>query len=69
MACKFCKSTELVDGTLEGVSFVPMRQHRRRLASGVYGIKATVCVECGRISGLTIDVDALRKILRKNSRQ
>ena len=65
MLCEYCKKKDVVEGTLEGVSFEPLRESKKRFASGVYGIKAMACPECGRITNCTLDVEALRKIMRK----
>ena len=60
--CEKCKKTEVIEGTLAGVSFESTLQHKKWLSSGVYGIKAMVCSGCGHISNLSLDVEALKKI-------
>jgi len=62
--CKWCKRESLVEGTLEGVSFKPLIEKKKWLSSGVYGIRAFVCYECGRISELLVDTKTLQKILK-----
>ncbi len=65
MKCGYCKEGELIEGTLEGVSFQPKSEHKRWFSSGVYGIKTTVCMECGRLSNLSLDKKVLEKIVKK----
>jgi hypothetical protein len=67
MLCKLCKKAELIEGTLEGVSFKPLSEQRKFLSTGVYGIKVMVCPECGHLSEFKLsDVEVLRKIIKKN---
>lgn len=61
--CQWCKKGNLVEGTLEGVAFQPLSEGRKWLGSGVYGIHAAVCSNCGRVSDITIDTDALRRVV------
>lgn len=63
--CQSCKEGKLIEGTLEGVSFQPSSEGKKWLSSGVYGINATVCSNCGCISNVTVDVEALKKLLKK----
>lgn len=63
--CQWCKKGKLVEGTLEGVSFQPLSEGKKWLSSGIYGIRATACSNCGCISDLAIDTESLQKILRK----
>lgn len=63
--CPHCQGKELVEGTLEGVSFQPLAEGKKLFSSGVYGIHATVCASCGRILEPMIDTKTLRKILKK----
>jgi RHS repeat-associated protein len=65
MLCDYCKKTELIEGTLEGVSFEPGSEHKKVLSSGVYGIKAMACPSCGRLSDFALNVEALKKMLKK----
>jgi hypothetical protein len=65
MECKHCTHVELVRGNLEGLSFIPERGRKKLISSGVYGVTAMVCPECGRISDLALDTKALRKALKK----
>jgi hypothetical protein len=65
MLCDCCKKEDLIEGTLEGVSFKPQSEHKKILSSGVYGIKAMVCPSCGRLSNFALDAEALKKILKK----
>jgi hypothetical protein len=53
----------MVEGGLEGISFVPGQQEKRFFSSGVYGIRAVACTGCGYLSALTLDANALSKIL------
>jgi hypothetical protein len=64
MLCNYCKEAELIEGTLEGISFEPFSEHKKLLTSGVYGIRAMVCPKCGRLSDFSLDVEALKKIAR-----
>ncbi len=64
MLCKKCGKANVVQGSIEGVSFVPIAESKRMFATGVYGIEATVCPECGDISELRLDTGALKKILK-----
>ncbi len=64
MLCNYCKKAEMIEGTLEGISFEPLSEHKKMLTSGVYGIRAMVCPKCGRLSGFSLDVEALKKMLR-----
>ena len=65
MVCNYCKKEELIEGTLEGVSFKPQSEHKKVLSSGVYGIKAMACPSCGKLSDFSLNVEALKKILKK----
>jgi hypothetical protein len=62
--CQSCKKGKLIEGTLEGVSFQPLSEGKKWLSSGVYGIHALVCLECGLISDLSVDTKALEKLTR-----
>ncbi len=59
-----CNKGKLIEGTLEGVSFEPISEHKKMLASGVYGIKAMVCTECGYLSNFNLDTETLKKITK-----
>ena len=65
MFCEFCRKAEVVEGTLEGISFEPSSECKKRFATGVYGITATACPECGRLADIKLDVRVLKKILKK----
>ena len=65
MLCEYCKKAELIDGTLEGISFVPSFEHKKWFASGVYGIKAKACPECGRLTNFNVHVGSLKKMIKK----
>jgi hypothetical protein len=65
MTCESCGKAELVEGTLEGVSFEPSSEHQKFFARGVYGIKAMACPSCGRVSDFYIDVESLKRALNK----
>jgi len=67
MKCEHCKDVELVAGTLDGVSFVPAKRDRKFFSTGVYGITAMVCPQCGRLANLYMDPETLRKVLAKKS--
>lgn len=62
--CTYCQNHEVVEGTLEGVSFQSLAEGKKILSSGVYGIRTTVCTKCGHLSSLFLDTEALRKMLR-----
>ena len=62
--CQYCKKGKLIEGTLEGVSFQPLSEAKKWLSSGVYGIQGLVCLECGRISDLSVDTKTLEKLTR-----
>lgn len=62
--CAYCQNREVVEGTLEGVSFQSLAEGKKILSSGVYGIRTTVCTKCGYLSNLFLDAKALSKILR-----
>jgi hypothetical protein len=62
MICKFCKDGELIEGTLEGVSFEPAMQSKKIFSKGVYGIRVLVCSNCGQLSDLKLDLEALKKV-------
>jgi hypothetical protein len=64
MLCEYCEKIEMISGTLEGISFEPLSEHKKWLATGVYGVKASVCPKCGRLSNLSIDIDSLKKITK-----
>ena len=67
MLCQFCKKGELIEGTLEGVSFQPLSEQKRFISKGVYGVKVMACPECGHLSEFKLsDLDALRRIMKKN---
>ena len=63
MKCEFCASSNTTTGTLEGISFRPSQQRPRFFETGVYGITATVCLECGRLSQFSLDTEVLKKIM------
>jgi hypothetical protein len=63
MLCEFCEKAEVIEGTVDPVSFVPER--KKWFARGVYGISATVCPKCGRLSNFSLDTKYLEKILKK----
>jgi hypothetical protein len=68
MECRQCKNTTLVEGSLEGVSFQPKSEHKKWISSGIYGINALVCPECGSLSDFKLDagaIDALKKIITR----
>ena len=60
--CKYCGKEGVVKGTLEGVSFVPQRGKPKLMESGVYGLRAFACPECGRLSGFELDAVVLKKL-------
>jgi hypothetical protein len=64
MICDYCKKAELIEGTPEGISFEPKSEFKKFFSSGVYSIKAKVCPSCGQLSGLALDVEALKKIMK-----
>lgn len=64
MKCPTCNSSEMLEGTLEGVSFEPKSQNRVRVfRSGVYSIEAQVCAKCGTVVTMRLDCDALKRIV------
>lgn len=65
MICEFCKKGELIEGTLEGVSFQPSCENKKLFSSGVYGIKSMVCPECGRLTNFCLNTETLTKIVKK----
>ncbi len=65
MECEHCGYAQLVKGRLEGLSFVPEKEEKKFLATGVYGIVAMVCPKCGRMRDFMIDTATLGKILKK----
>lgn len=65
LICESCKKEDLIEGSLEGVSFQPTSEHGKWLSTGIYGIKAFVCPECGCISNLSIDTETLKRTLHK----
>ena len=65
MICNICKSSKVIEGTLEGISFIPTRENKKWFKSGVYGFKANVCQKCGCLSNISIDVRILQKIIRE----
>jgi hypothetical protein len=65
MLCEYCKEAEVIEGILEGVSFVPSSEQKKWLASGVYGIKAMVCPSCGRLYNFNVDIKSLKKIVKE----
>lgn len=66
--CESCKGENLIEGTLEGVSFQPSFESAKWLSSGIYGIKAYVCQDCGHISGFSIDINELKSMLQKRKK-
>jgi hypothetical protein len=63
MTCDYCSKGEMVEGTLEGVSFEPASEHKKFFSKGVYGITAMVCLSCGRMSNFSLDVHTLKNIV------
>jgi hypothetical protein len=61
--CEFCGKGDLVLGTLEAVSFVPVKGKKRFFDKGVYGMKAFACLNCGRLSHFALDIDTLKEIV------
>lgn len=66
MSCPHCQGRELIEGTLEGVSFQSLADVKKMFSSGVYGIRTIVCASCGRNIELSIDPETLCKILKKD---
>ena len=66
MVCEFCKKAEVIEGTLEGISFEPAPECKKRFATGVYGITATACPECGHLADIKLDAGSLRKIVQRD---
>jgi uncharacterized Zn finger protein len=64
MVCKNCGNSEFTSGILEGVAFTPSTEKRKLLSTGIYGIEAVVCVKCGQIINLSLDINALNKVLK-----
>lgn len=62
MNCERCGAL-MVEGVLEGISFVPDQNKKSVFASGVYGVRAVACTGCGCLSALTLDTNALLKML------
>ena len=68
MQCDQCKNANLVEGRLEGVSFVPQKEHRKLFSSGVYGIKTLICLECGKLLELRMEdgaIETLKRMIKK----
>lgn len=64
--CEYCGKEGLLKGTLEGVSFVPEASKRKLMETGVYGVRALACPECGRLSGFQLDAAVLKKLIGKS---
>ena len=64
MVCKNCGNSEFTSGILEGVSFTPSTEKRKLLSTGIYGIEGVVCVKCGQFANLSLDINALNKMLK-----
>jgi len=60
--CERCGKGNLVLGTLESVSFVPVTKKRRFMTKGIYGLTALACPECGSLCAFKLDVAALKKL-------
>jgi hypothetical protein len=70
MYCEYCKNVCLIEGTLEGVSFMPLSEKKRWIKTGIYGIKTMVCPVCGRFSNFRSDNESiayLKKITERES--
>ncbi len=64
MKCEFCnKESEVVNGTLEGVSFVPETQDRKWIKTGICALETTVCADCGRILTIKVNKESLKGLL------
>ena len=59
MKCRHCESINVLEGTLEGVSFLPSSKVKKFFATGLYGIKTTLCFECGKLNDLHFDQKAI----------
>jgi hypothetical protein len=58
-----CPHVRLVTGTLEGVAFQPDKSSKRRFSRGIYGLVAEVCLDCGNILQITVDVQTLKDVI------
>ena len=67
MLCRECQQAEVVEGTLEAVSFEPTSQCKKFFTRGVYGLKAVACPNCGSVYGIHLDEKELRKIIKVKS--
>ena len=64
MICDKCKNAELINGTLEGVSFQPSSEEKKLFSKGIYGIRVLVCPGCGSITDMRLDVKVLKKMIK-----
>ena len=62
MICDYCGKDKLVEDTLEGVAFEPLATQNKFLSKGIYGIKVTICLECGHMSNFSLNDDAIKKL-------
>ena len=58
MICNKCHSQDII---LERVSFFKKKSYFRFFSTGIYGIEAKACMNCGNIYDFSLPVDALRK--------
>jgi hypothetical protein len=62
--CKHCGQGPIIDGSLEGVTFVPESRSKKLLTTGIYGLSLSVCSACGYVADIRMNIDALAKRLR-----
>ena len=65
MQCDDCGSTEFIEGTLEGAYFKPSKRFKRGMfAKPVHHPRALVCLKCGLLSKIKLNVEELAKVTR-----
>ena len=67
MECVHCGNNELIEGTLEGTYFKPSKEFKRGLlAKSVHHPRVIVCLSCGRILRMSLNIEELRDVTRTN---
>jgi hypothetical protein len=61
MNCPHCHREHTVEGKLEGVSFFSHNQAKKFIGKGIYGIEATLCLDCGCLNNVHIDKEVIKK--------
>jgi hypothetical protein len=66
MECPECGEVDGIEGSLEGVSFLPRRRKRKLFQKAAYGLRAIMCEKCGRCLDMRLSEGALKAAILIN---